>query len=199
MFKDYCDFIAKRYGLLDSDLIYKAVVEDIDYDYVTSISPDKKLFSLRTEVDAIIYAHSVVLAVGAGNAPAVPTPFPQGGCPCTCHAFQPGDKSLTERLNQRKPTSVLVIGGGLTSAQIADRSVRRGATKVFHLMRGPMKGTRLNDRKLRHQTNISIVKPFDVDLSWMGKFRNHEKASFWSADTDEGRSASPSHFPELTD
>jgi hypothetical protein len=31
------------------------------------------------------------------------------------------------------------------------------------------------------------VKPFDVDLSWMGKFQNHEKASFWSADTDAER------------
>lgn len=41
---------------------------------------------------------------------------------------------------------------------------------------------------------MSTVKPFDVDLSWMGKFRNHEKASFWSADTDEGKCKFPTPY-----
>lgn len=31
------------------------------------------------------------------------------------------------------------------------------------------------------------VKPFDVGLEWVGKFRNFEQAAFWSADTDEER------------
>lgn len=34
---------------------------------------------------------------------------------------------------------------------------------------------------------VHPVKPFDVDLNWMGKYRNREKAAFWSADTDEER------------
>ncbi|KAK4496771.1 hypothetical protein PRZ48_012754 [Zasmidium cellare] len=170
LFQNYCAWIAERYGLCDEDLIQKASVTEIDYDFVPQLSPDEKLFTVRTD-GSTYYARSVVLAVGAGNAPSIPKPFPQTGCPNACHAFQPLDAALAARVKARKPTNVMVIGGGLTSAQIADRALRRGATRVFHLMRGPMK-----------------VKPFDVDLSWMGKFRNHEKASFWSADTDEERS-----------
>lgn len=30
------------------------------------------------------------------------------------------------------------------------------------------------------------VKPFDIDLNWMSKFRNQEKAAFWMADDDYG-------------
>lgn len=33
---------------------------------------------------------------------------------------------------------------------------------------------------------MTAVKHFDIGLSWMGKFKNYEKAAFWSADTDEG-------------
>lgn len=33
------------------------------------------------------------------------------------------------------------------------------------------------------------MKPFDVNLEWMGKFKNHEKAIFWSADSDAGKSS----------
>lgn len=35
-------------------------------------------------------------------------------------------------------------------------------------------------------TKSCIVKPFDIDLDWMGKFQNVQKAAFWSADSDEG-------------
>ncbi|THY82356.1 FAD/NAD(P)-binding domain-containing protein [Aureobasidium pullulans] len=62
------------------------------------------------------------------------------------------------------------LGGGLTSAQLTMMAIKHGAKKVFHLVRGRLR-----------------VKPFDVDLNWMGKFRNFEEASFWSADTDEER------------
>jgi hypothetical protein len=34
------------------------------------------------------------------------------------------------------------------------------------------------------------VKPFDIDLNWMSKFRNQEKAAFWMADDDDGMSIS---------
>lgn len=33
----------------------------------------------------------------------------------------------------------------------------------------------------------SLVKPFDVDLDWMAKYKNVQKAAFWSADSDEGK------------
>lgn len=34
----------------------------------------------------------------------------------------------------------MVIGGGLTSAQITDMAVRHDVTKVWHVMRGSCKG-----------------------------------------------------------
>lgn len=139
LFKDYCSFIADRYGLCDKDLIKQAVVSGIDYDFVSQLWADEKIFTIRTD-GSTYYARSVVLAVGAGNAPSIPKPFPATGCPCACHAFQPQDKALASRVRAGKPTNVLVIGGGLTSAQIADRAIRQGATRVLHLMRGPMKG-----------------------------------------------------------
>ena len=36
-----------------------------------------------------------------------------------------------------------------------------------------------------------LVRHFNIGLSWMGKFKNYEKAAFWSADTDEGMPPSP--------
>lgn len=31
------------------------------------------------------------------------------------------------------------------------------------------------------------MKPFDIDLDWMAKYQNVQKAAFWSADSDEGK------------
>lgn len=191
LFQDYCAWIAERYGLCDEELIQKASVSEIDYDFIPQFSPTEKLFVVRTDTSTL-YARSVVLAVGAGNAPSIPKPFPRSGCPCASHAFQPLDEALEARVRARKPTNVMVIGGGLTSAQVADRALRKGAGRVYHLMRGPMKGEEKHHTGfMKAVVNSQAVKPFDVDLSWMGKFRNHEKASFWSADSDEGQ------FPEM--
>jgi hypothetical protein len=39
---------------------------------------------------------------------------------------------------------------------------------------------------IRELTDNWTVKPFDIDLNWMSKFRNQEKAAFWMADDDYG-------------
>jgi hypothetical protein len=172
LFQGYCESIARRYRLQDESLIQHAAVSKLDYDLVPQLSPFEKFFTIQSDAGTF-YARSVVLAVGAGNAPSIPKPFPQAPNPYSCHAFSGQDGTLSARLKARgQATNVLVIGGGLTSAQIADRALRRAGpnVKIHHVMRGPLK-----------------VKPFDVDLSWMGKFQNHEKASFWSADTDDER------------
>lgn len=44
-----------------------------------------------------------------------------------------------------------------------------------------------------------LVKPFDIDLNWMSKFRNQEKAAFWMADDDYGMRDLPHcHIQEST-
>ncbi|EDU50925.1 conserved hypothetical protein [Pyrenophora tritici-repentis Pt-1C-BFP] len=44
-----------------------------------------------------------------------------------------------------------------------------------------------DDRKVFRVTTDQGVKHFDVDLEWVGKFRNLKQAEFWTADTDEER------------
>lgn len=43
-------------------------------------------------------------------------------------------------IQQRRETNVVVVGGGLSSAQIVDMAVRKGVTKVWFLMRSEFKG-----------------------------------------------------------
>lgn len=169
---------------------------DLDYGFVHGVSSterEENIFTVRTD-HGIRYARSVVLAVGPGNKPRIPevpgmttATFPAGigpaddhgkqqrATPQTCHSMKIAsfpDPVVKDRIKRRKETNVLVVGGGLTSAQLADLAVRRGVSRVWLLTRGPLR-----------------VKHFDIDLSWMGKFRNSEQARFWLADSDEERLA----------
>ncbi|CAD6907896.1 unnamed protein product [Tilletia controversa] len=62
------------------------------------------------------------------------------------------------------PTCV-VIGGGLTSAQLCVLALRKGFGKVILLLRGHLK-----------------VKPFDVTLDWLSKWANTMKMQYWMED-----------------
>jgi hypothetical protein len=178
LFCDHCTDVVGRYGLQADNLIRKERVLDISYAPVPGVSvADEKLFTVRTNT-GIRHAPMVVVAVGPGNQPRIPqipgmvgtTPPPQ-----TCHAMQIRtfpDPTLTAKIAAKKHTNVLLIGGGLTSAQLADLALRKGVGTVWHLMRGPLR-----------------VKLFDVDLAWMGKFRNVEQARFWQAESDAERLA----------
>lgn len=77
---------------------------------------------------------------------------------------------MAQKILRKQRTNLLVVGGGLTSAQIADAALKRGVTKVYQIMRGPLK-----------------VKDFDMELGWVAKFKNHFLARYWSADSDEER------------
>ncbi|KAG9571163.1 FAD binding domain-containing protein, partial [Aureobasidium melanogenum] len=170
LFHDYCECVIDRYGLRNN-LIQQERVEDINFGFVSGISETKQIFTVHSD-QAVHYARVVVLAVGPGNPPSVPAGLGQTGQGC-CHAMQIRefpDPSVTTKLRQKKDVNIIVVGGGLTSAQLTVMASKHGARKVFHLVRGRLR-----------------VKPFDVDLNWMGKFRNFEEASFWSADTDEER------------
>ncbi|KAF2716867.1 FAD/NAD(P)-binding domain-containing protein [Polychaeton citri CBS 116435] len=161
LFDDYCNGIVDRYGLDETGLVRQEKVVDVDFDLMLNLDPNDKIFKVRTD-QSIYYARAVVMAVGAGRPPSIPEPLADPDCPCICHALAPNFST-----SKVAGCNVLVVGGGLTSAQTADQAVRRGACHVHLIMRGPLK-----------------IKPFDVDLNWMGKFHNNEKASFWSADTD---------------
>lgn len=172
IFRDHCRQVIKRYKL--DSLVHKETVLDIDFGVVRELSDDE-LFTIKTSASTR-YAKTVVLAVGAANAPKMPL-LPS--MPCTaelrqaCHSMQIRqfpDPALQAKIKARQATNVLVVGGGLTSAQLSDLAIRRGVTRVWHIMRGPCR-----------------VKLFDLDLEWMGKYKNAEQARFWLADSDAER------------
>jgi hypothetical protein len=189
LFDAHCEEVIKRYRL-GKDLLRKESVVNIEYDEVSKfdeadldsvISDDamvdeRKVFRISTD-QGVRFAHLVILAVGPGNAPSIPlvpglpAQRPHEGFAHAMQIKQFPPPHVTAKVKAHQSTSMLIVGGGLTSIQLADLAIKRGVNKVWMLMRGPLK-----------------VKHFDVDLEWVGKFRNFKQAEFWTADTDEGMS-----------
>ncbi|KAF2635364.1 FAD/NAD(P)-binding domain-containing protein [Massarina eburnea CBS 473.64] len=194
VFRSHCEDIARVYGLGErsGELVRKEKVEDIVYDNVNAfkdvehdsvISDDGsdyegKVFRIKSD-SGVHYAHVVILAVGPGNSPSIPSvpglPSPVAGTPHpgyshALHLEHFPTPRLEAKIKTRAKTNVLIVGGGLTSVQLADLAIKNGVDKVWLLMRGDVK-----------------VKYFDIGLDWVGKFRNVRQAEFWSADSDQER------------
>ncbi|KAJ5887990.1 hypothetical protein N7495_008031 [Penicillium taxi] len=179
LFKDYCSSIVERYGLNQPGQILRQEVTNIEYDFLSD-SLDSKIFTVTTSTGQKFYSRAVVLAIGVGGTD-IKKVFPwrplskEEGSEACCHSMDiklfpfPGS-NLRRKIQYREQTNVVVVGGGLSSAQIVDMVVRKGVTRVWLLMRSDLK-----------------VKHFDISLPWMGKYKNWEKAAFWSADTDQER------------
>ncbi|KAI0541560.1 FAD binding domain-containing protein [Xylaria digitata] len=170
LFFSHCDCLVDRYQLSDT-ILSQEQVEDIRYDYVKGVSNDQKIFCIKTN-KGCHYSKIAVLAIG-GSPPKIPYPLTPEEIEGATHAmdikaFPP--LYMQKKIANKARTNVLVVGGGLTSAQIADLAVRRGVTKVLLIMRGPLK-----------------IKHFDIGLEWVGKFRNVEHAQFWNSERAEER------------
>ena len=162
MFGDFVGGLVGRYGLAEEGLVREERVRDIEFGVVPMLSGaggTEKLFTVRTSGPGgdggggVHYAKSVVLAVGAGNAPCIPEPFGGIGMrhEAACHALSlRGEGGLPKVLKRKveggKRTNVVVVGGGLTSAQVGDLVIRQGVEKVWHLTRGALKGMLWFDR-----------------------------------------------------
>lgn len=197
LFSDYCSSVIQRYGLDEPGKILQREATDLSYNYLSDTS-ESKLFTVTTSTGEKFYSRSVVLAIGPGGAgvskiyPWKPSTEQEGAAAC-CHSTEIKSfpsLNVQNKIQRRQVTNVVVVGGGLSSAQIVDMAVRKGVTKVWFLMRSGLKGMYNVLRGvifgqcliLIHKT----VKHFDISLPWMGKYKNWEKAAFWSADTDEG-------------
>jgi hypothetical protein len=188
LFDSHCQEVIRRYGL-NQDILRQERVVDIEYDLPCNMdnavyndllargmsSENDKVFRVTTD-QGVRYANIVILAVGPGNAPTIPS---VSGLPSmtlhdgythAMHIKQFPPLHVVKKIKDQKFTSLLIVGGGLTSIQLADLAIRRGVSRVWLTMRGPLK-----------------VKYFDIELDWVGKFRNFNQAAFWSADTDEGK------------
>ncbi|PYH90139.1 hypothetical protein BO71DRAFT_388275 [Aspergillus ellipticus CBS 707.79] len=173
LFADYCDSIVSRYGLDSPDMIRQCEVEDIGYDYHSELSPSDKIFMVTAADGSRFYSRVVVLAIGPGRTKILPFKLSGEEMNGACHSTEIRSfpsPNVKAKIKQRQETNVVVVGGGLSSAQVVDMALRKGVTRVWFLLRSDFK-----------------VKHFDLALNWMGKFKNFEKAAFWSADTDEER------------
>lgn len=167
LFHCHCDAVVRRYGLGRNTVRQERVVDILyedseahqgtDHDSVISddaLRNDRKLFCVKTD-QGVHYAHVVVLAVGPGNAPSIPevsglpTGTPHEGFTHAMQIRKFPPPYVTAKIKARRATNMVVIGGGLTSIQLADVATKRGVSKVWLLMRGPLK-----------------VKYFDLDLEW---------------------------------
>lgn len=156
---------------MQGNIVRQEQVQDIKYDYLDEHSQTEKVFTIKSN-KGTHHAKIVVLAIG-GNTPQIPGLMPLEQTEGATHAMMIKDfppPYVRDRIAAKSPTNILIVGGGLTSAQLADVAIRRGARSVWLIMRGPLK-----------------VKAFDIGLEWVGKFRNFEQAAFYLSDTDEER------------
>ncbi|KAG8626177.1 hypothetical protein KVT40_006578 [Elsinoe batatas] len=171
LFRDHCHEVIDKYDLR-GDVVNNEILVDLDYGYVEEVSEVQKIFTVKTN-RGTRYSRTVVMSVGAGNIPFIPGTIGCKAIEGACHAMhiqQFPDPCVEAKIRRREQTGIVIVGGGLTAAHLAANALTKGVTKVHMILRSHLK-----------------VKPFDVDLSWMGKFRNVQQASFWSADTDEER------------
>ena len=165
LFEAYCQSIIHRYGL--EGAVTQAQIHSIDYGLVDDDPIPEKVFTLTSSV-GVSYARTVVVAIGPGNRPTIPVPPPDLGSGAACHssqlaAMQFPTARMVKKMQQCLQTNVLVVGGGLTSAQVTDLAIKRKVTKVWHLMRGSLKGE--NHNSGAHPLTRVIRRAHRADLN----------------------------------
>jgi cation diffusion facilitator CzcD-associated flavoprotein CzcO len=170
LFHDYCLSVVERYGL--RNMVRKASVTSIDYAEDTQTAEyGRGLCTVQTD-QGTIHARIVVVATGPTAKPCLPTDhnlqLTATSRHHASHVFAPASNFPPLETRDK---CFAIVGGGLTSAQVATSLlVSGGAAHVDLILRGAYK-----------------LKHFDVDLAWVSKTRNQRMAEFWSADTDEER------------
>ena len=170
LFNDFCLNCIERYKL--NDLILHAHVSAIHFNKEDTKGEMGGLFKVETS-SGNQYARSIVLAIGTGTPTGISSKEEESTGSCHSsdllkqNALAP---HVQQKINAKEDTAVIVVGGGLTSAQIVDLCICKGVSRVWHIMRDHFK-----------------VKHFDLDLSWVAKYKNVNMSAFWMADTDEER------------
>lgn len=113
----------------------------------------------------------VVLAIGSALEPSLPSNSPFSFQVSVNHIMNRKHKTVVlPREKNQSDNSILIIGGGLTSAQVAKVAADEGMTKIYLILRDRLK-----------------TKHFDVDLHWLAKFKNKSLSEFYNADSDTER------------
>ncbi|CCG24796.1 hypothetical protein CORT_0G01080 [Candida orthopsilosis Co 90-125] len=173
LFHDYCAEVVARYGLQNS--IAQDEVVDIEHKLIQSGENSGKGFVIRTMSGKVYGCKFAVVASGhrgkINYPPSIcPNPqFPHGSCHTT-HLFSNQVKFLdSQYFANPKRKNVVIIGGGLTSAQLAHVACHDATVDTIYLI---------------FRSGIKI-KHFDFHLDWVAKYKNVKKSSFYNLDTNE--------------
>lgn len=155
-FKQFCAGLTKTYGV--DERVQPGRVCDI----VPRVDPGGKRYFdvLHTTPDGehrCKRARAVVVAIGHCNCPRIP----EWAADCQSarieHVWQTvcGERAraLKDVARERRGQTVIIVGGGLTSAYAAEAFIAEGV-RVVHLVRRTL-----------------LAKPFDIDMKWAGKRR----------------------------
>ena len=141
LFDDFCDELIDRYDL--ADLPRQAKVTDISYTtlHVNDGQGHVEGFCIETESGERYGARAVIVATGGSTLPMIPKAISSEAVsegPGWTHS----SRFMSGTLDFPPPGSkhIIVVGGGLTSAQITDLAIRRGVFKVTLLCRSRLKG-----------------------------------------------------------
>ncbi|ODV76863.1 uncharacterized protein CANTADRAFT_8443 [Suhomyces tanzawaensis NRRL Y-17324] len=181
LFKDFCEDIINRYGLHNN--VQKDEVISIEYKYINVVGGETGSFGqgfvVRTASGRTFGCKICIVSSGHRgviNYPIKPFDdphFPEGSCHTT-HLFTGKVNFLGQELMNKprksKSRSIVIVGGGLTSAQLAHVAANAGIENIYLLFRGPIK-----------------IKHFDFHLDWVTKYKNVKKSAFYIKDTDEER------------
>lgn len=143
LFEDYCSSVASRYGLDNPGQVLQQEVADIKFDIVPEYSSIDKIFTVTTKDDRRFYSRTVVLAIGPGGPKIFPWQLSSTEEMGACHSLDIKtfpSPNVKARIKNHQETNVVVVGGGLSSAQVVDMAIRKGITKVWFFLRGELKG-----------------------------------------------------------
>lgn len=177
LFADHCAAVIRRYGLDEPGLVRKGVVKDVDFGFVDpdcfddedgivfAKGEEERVFTVQTD-KGVHYARTVVVAIGAGAGPSIPPSlspvYESVGGEGICHGNKIGElphPRVATKIKRQQETNVLIVGGGLTAAQLVDLAVRRGVGRMWLVMRRGMKGTCL----MLYTPNRVVTTPVNHD------------------------------------
>ncbi|CAH7681885.1 hypothetical protein PPACK8108_LOCUS14552 [Phakopsora pachyrhizi] len=183
VFKEFCESeLVERYNL--NSVLHKEEVVELNYGILhIKTEGHGRGFSVTCKGGKKYGAKYVLMAIGGQEIPRIPdflkdfteasvdksdrkTHQGPGWCHSRCFSYGGTEEfKRAVKISSTTGSSVVVIGGGLTSAQISDLAIRSGARKVILICRGYLK-----------------TKHYDFPLSWVTKYSNLEKMSFWQED-----------------
>lgn len=178
-FRDFCQDIIDRYDLAGS--VRKDEVVAIRYRdmFVVEWGCVERGMVVETLSGQVYGARACVVALGHRGRRNYPIkglshvePLLERSCHTTdifSGAVAFPHPRMVEKVGRGVKPHLVVVGGGLCSAQLAHVACTMGI-QVTLLMRGPVK-----------------IKHFDFHLDWVTKYKNVKKSAFYMLDTDEER------------